>query len=276
MKIVPAFIVAFFCALLSTGAAHAQTSRIFSTAAVTRYVDAVHGSDSNDGSSPASAMQTINYAVQYLRSFYDAPQMFVQLAASEEYDQSVTCMGDGPGSPGIGIVGDPAHPEQYYIVGSLSARDKCILSLSGLQVAGPSGCGQDILADQEGVIDVDHLIVSACPGGADFQVNDGGYINFTGPITLYGNPAYVYSLNHGGTITTRGATITIPNNIAVTDFVYNVGGHFLGDSTNYAGTGAGAGTFGGRWLLTGCGTLTGGSLLPGTTGGGVSGCGQAF
>lgn len=257
-------------------------TRYFSTTAVQLYVAADGQGDDTNSGSPGSPMATITKAVSTLQSLYDTPSPQVILMHGAHTGEHFTCLGHaGPGASEIGIIGDKDHPEQVLIWnGNISGRDGCILGISGVQMASDVACDQLVLAGpQMGTTDVDHVIVGPCPGGSIFQTNDGGFINLISDVTVYpgSNTASVYALNHGGTITTSGATITLPNYGAVSNaFVYDVGGHFLGANTNYAGLGSGGGTSGRQWLLLGCGTMTGASSIPGTSPGRVVDCGQSY
>lgn len=268
--------------LLTCGSAHAQ-QRTFSLTPVTLNV-ALWGSDKNDGLSLSAPMQHVEYAINVLRTFYDAPVMNVKLADGI-WDQAVNCMGDGPGAPLINIIGNKKNPRNVRWTGeAISAIDKCILTVFGFHFLKPKDCRQFILAGQGGgIVDVDSstVILGECGGGSMVQVNDGGKVNLldTGPLVIEGDAANIFAHNHGGVINIgKNQEINLPKKLKLGNVLYNVGGKFLQFGIKWTGEGAGKGTVGNSYLVTGCGE----AILSETDWPGivpksaVVGCGQVF
>lgn len=246
-------------------------ARTYTTAALTLYVAAsdstIPGNDSNDGLTVGNPLATLGKARGIGMSEYDAPGVRLKMADGRYYE-SLTCFGAPTGGPMMWIEGNKTVPNNVIWTGTgvatVSARDQAILGISGVTLVGSP---QLVLVGQEGIIDLDDVLLAGCPGGAWVQANEGGYVNVGGnggSLELADGAAFGFQTNLGGIISLApGLSVYVRTGFSLNKFLMMLGGKFIANGVSFTGPGVSA-FVAQKYLIDGYGVVQmGATVLPG-------------
>ncbi|MDE2472658.1 MAG: collagen-like protein [Bradyrhizobium sp.] len=187
----------------------------------TFYADATNGSDSNDclAAGTGNACATIGHVLAVIRADADSQgnTAFVQLADGT-YNESLYEFGDIlGGSQNIQITGDATTPTNTVVKAvrgsfAITSTDYGVLTLNHFAINcnsnGGGGMG-GVQPSQFGIVDLNAVTFLDCTGKHDIDVENGGHVNFTEPVTISGNAAgFIYTYGLGSHVDMAGQAIT--------------------------------------------------------------------
>lgn len=240
----------------------------------TIFVEASGGSDTaSHGLTTGSQYATPNNIWLFAQNAFDLNGFILTIQlANGNYAVNSTFSGqmvgqNGPGS--VIIQGNVSSPSSVTVPGTGSGETISVVSGAQCQIQGidiSSTSGQGVFVSSLAVLNFQNNICGACTG-AFLAASLRGVVRIIGSYTINGNQGDHWNAN-GGTIGIEAAGVTItltgtPAFAVVFAFALNLGLIFFDNIPTFSGSATGQ-----RWGASNNGVLsTGGSTLPGSTGG---------
>ena len=189
------------------------------------------------------------------------------------------------GANNLQIVGNPSSPDSVLwscnTAGTpcLNVSDHAAVVLNGFKLQCSTSGAIELQANQGGLLAIENIDFGTCGGGiliscaAMAQLVDEG-----GTWEVSATTFSIFLLENGGCSYNPGTrTISVPNVMAFGTFIIleNSGASAVLGVVTFSGAGAGAGSTGTKYQITGCASMIlSGTILPGATAGSVGACGQ--
>lgn len=252
----------------------------------TIYVDHANGNDTNDGLvTGTGAFATIQAAVIAYESWFDFNNFgpTIQVANETFTENNVSHTHPLVGYHVFSLTGNTTTPSNcvWQVSGTgnvaINCRDCGLAIVTGFKFVSTGTNNLFINGGQDGVCDFGSIEFGSNPGGFHLDVSPGGACNwFGGTVTLSGNMGgFLLGIGEGHCLL-DGMVLSIPNPLTFSNFFQLTGPHFTSvTALTVTGSGAGSGSTGRKWSVTGNAVLSiGASAIPGATTGVTSTGGQ--
>lgn len=208
------------------------------------YVDSTNGLDSNDGLTPQTPWEHIQYACNFMVSNIDFAgfSTIIQLADGI-YVESVQAVGSVIGSVQFQILGNLNNPENVIWksnagTAAIESRDRACVTVRGVKFIANENGSRAFRASQFGILDFGNVEFGAYPGGVHVEAYQTGSINIIAPYKVSGSAILHLQLSGNSMICLGGQTVTFTSPVKFDSFVDVTYGSYLwaAETAHYVGS----------------------------------------